>query len=378
MKISLMADLFRSEECSIIDHGNSINIKWLNGLLHNITGYLNIELNEIKPKSNNGSIDIAKYLIDNNLPGTKETWAIMACKQIEDNSVFDEILKAEYIIGWGLTHPMMDFLNRKHIKFISVEIHPIRFMNDIYFTLKTNDIDVKEYLKKCHLLNQSKINHSVAQLHGYFARRDISMFNNDITLGVFVGQTQLDLSIVKNRKISKPIDYIDQIKQYSQEVDILLVKPHPYCTNNDHLSFFKDIKNAKLCQSNIYRILSDHRLNKTISISSSVLVEAQWLMQYNPKKEIIRLINQEQTNPIEDNDLLIRSIIAMGNFGYMVSADQFINEDLIKHIKYSNNTNLNVSENASNMNLRQSLGSGWAMDDLYKQNSAKLLWETYE
>jgi hypothetical protein len=67
---------------------------------------------------------------------------------------------------------------------------------------------------------------------------------------------------------------MSKIRAVAEGVDMLAIKPHPYSATSQKLrKLSNEISNARITQSNIYRILSDVKL-KHVSLSSSVIDEA--------------------------------------------------------------------------------------------------------
>jgi hypothetical protein len=264
------------------------------------------------------------------------------------------------VIGWGLPPSLIDLLDLHNVAFIDVEIDPIRFAEDLFFRMRTNNSQIARVLAS-HDVGDEELRTSVSAIRGYAARRSYNVTESGKSLALFAGQTTVDLAVVESGKLADPSDYIDTIRSVAQSADILLVKPHPAQQDYSHLTpILDEVPNAHLCRSNTYRILSDIKLKHVIGLSSSVLSEAA-LFQV-PTTQLIKC--DREVSPF---------IPELGRRWFRVLSNVVSNDGLARAIG-SKSILDSILDHLSPLwrkrcskgfNLRKSLGGGWGLDEFY-------------
>ena len=68
-----------------------------------------------------------------------------------------------------------------------------------------------------------------------------------------------------------------ELKEWGNDLDHILFKPHPYQQHNVHLKHLKEIfPNLQQTNMNCYQLLGSLRVQKVLALSSSVLEEARF------------------------------------------------------------------------------------------------------
>jgi hypothetical protein len=362
-RVVFTSDVFRSAGFGL--PSVSSNRSWLRGLFHNLFVSSGYSLSEFAPASEGGTFDVDGYRSILGLPMTVDGWAVATATHIPEDakSLFNGLIDSDVVIGWGLTPAVINLLNASQITFIDVEIDPIRFANDLFFRMRTNNKQISRLLKELHVSSED-LRLSVADIRGYVSRRAPEALREGSSLGLFVGQTTTDLSIIASGRIAEPKDYIEEIRQIAERVDILLVKPHPGQAAYSHLSSILDgIPNTHLCNSNIYRILSDINIRHVIGLSSSVLHEAR---QFGiPTTQLISCDRDESS--------LVPTI---AKNWYRVTAQIVAERNLTRACRKSfylppiiRRRNRDAHEA---FDLRRNLGGGWGLDEFYSNVSLSL------
>jgi hypothetical protein len=267
-------DVFRGQEFGL--RGVAENAHWLRGLLHGAFSMTGFTQHLFTSQCDNGTFDVAGYRQRSRLPDSEQGWARTVNTKIatRDESYFTQLLSAELVIGWGLTPALLDLLDRHRIPFVDVEVDSLRFSDDLMIRARTNHPGLSRFFA-ARQVPESNFTSSVAELRAFVGRRDGAAVEDGPCMGLFAGQCRIDLSLVEDGRIVIPADRLKQIRAVADQVDLLLIKPHPLEREARHLTALLDaIPNARMTRSNIYRILSDVKLERVVALSSSVLDEA--------------------------------------------------------------------------------------------------------
>jgi hypothetical protein len=158
---------------------------------------------------------------------------------------------------------------------LDVEVHAWRFEPTLTLRVRTNDEALAAVLQAIELPEETAWN-AAAGLGAWFARRNPpTVFDPALRVGLFVGQTQVDLSLVRGGVRLRPVDVVTQVAALARDVDVLLVKPHPYEPSPEHLlPLLEAVPNARWCTDNIYALLCCDNLAWVTGLSSGALQEA--------------------------------------------------------------------------------------------------------
>ena len=155
--------------------------------------------------------------------------------------------------GSGMPPSLMHLLDQQGVSFLDVEIAPIRFATHLNFCARTNDRTIEAALQRLRIDDEVFWNEATV-LQGYFSRRSApSLFHADLRVGLFCGQSAIDLALVSDGKISRPIDALDTVRSLAKDVDVLVVKPHPYEPEHSQLAeLASGIPNVAWTDANFY------------------------------------------------------------------------------------------------------------------------------
>lgn len=99
-------------------------------------------------------------------------------------------------------------------------------------------------------------------------------------VGLFCGQSAIDLALLRNGEIARPADVLEDVRELAGSVDLLVIKPHPYEPDLRHLiQLAAQIPNAAWTDANIYALLCAENLKFICGLSSGTLHEARYFMK---------------------------------------------------------------------------------------------------
>ncbi len=287
-QVLFVDDFFRSPDNGL--HYFPANRRFLQGFFGSALGRLGLPMREIAPRSHGGTIDVARAMALLGLPATPAGWA-RACvadlaplRGLEGLPAFGP---GCLVIGWGLTPALQHCIDRSGASYLDIEIDPRRFTEHLHFCARTNDARIRAALEARAIDEELFWNHAAA-IRGCFARRGAgALFDPRLRVGLFFGQSLVDLSLVSGGRSQHPSAVIGALRTLAQEVDLLVVKPHPYePALHDLAPIARAIPNVAWTRENTYALLSADNLRFVAGLSSSVLTEARYFLQ--PVRALIR------------------------------------------------------------------------------------------
>ncbi|SEA73514.1 hypothetical protein [Variovorax sp. YR216] len=292
-EIVFMDDCFRSPDNLVASH--PANRRFLRRTFGLPARRLGIPCRDICARSEGGTLDVPTMMRTLGLSQSPAGWArscVADLAPLVDAGLVPRLGAGTLVIGWGLTPSLMHWLDRQGTSFIDVEISPRRFASHLAFCVRTNDRRIQTALSDWEIDDETYWNEATA-LKGYFARRGASnLFGADLRIGLFCGQTVIDLALVQEGEIARPADVSEAVKALAERVDLLVVKPHPYEPDQRHLrALSARIPNVAWSEANIYSLLCADNLEFVCSLSSGALLEASYFA-----KESIPLIEADRNN----------------------------------------------------------------------------------
>jgi hypothetical protein len=281
-------DFFRSPANGLQYH--AANRRFLRGFFDTALGRLGLPVREITPLSEGGRIDVERLMDRLELPCTPVGWARACIANLlplagrEGLPMFDP---GCLVIGWGLTPALQQCIDRSGASYLDIEIDPRRFTEHLHFCARTNDPVIKAALLARRVDEELFWNHASA-LKGRFARHGAaSLFDPRLRVGLFFGQSLVDLSLVSGGRTMHPASVIAPLRELANSVDLLVIKPHPYeSALHDLAPIARAIPNVAWTRENTYALLSAANVHFASSLSSSVLTEARYFRK--PAHALIR------------------------------------------------------------------------------------------
>lgn len=164
-----------------------------------------------------------------------------------------------------------DILN---IPYIDLNVHPIRFLDDNFWGMTTNNCEIFNKLKKYQVDERSfylYANLIKAQVKSW---TDSKILPNSL---LFTGQTNIDKSLYSNGNAMTIFDFEDKLKQFGNKYSKVYYKAHPY---NDNLGqirqFLKQFDFIEEISENFYELCADSNISAVASITSGTLYEAKY------------------------------------------------------------------------------------------------------
>lgn len=159
--------------------------------------------------------------------------------------------------------------------FIDITVHPIRYLDDHLFGLRTNHNSIRNVLLK-YKQNPAEFhlgaNLIMSQVGGGNTNPQIS--SNSLLV---VGQNLIDKALIFNGKLVSLNTFSEQLVQLTKSYDHIYFKPHPFRKDNKSIfNFLNGIHKTTIINNNIYHLLSNKNIKCVAGISSSCLYESRY------------------------------------------------------------------------------------------------------
>lgn len=191
--------------------------------------------------------------------------------------LFDRLAAADLVVGFELPPVMKRVLAARGCRYISIHIHPLRFLPDLVLGLHTNCPGIQRALASIGI-PESYVVPRVMRLSARLSRLDPCQARLPEFCPVLFGQTVADASLIDAGRISTWPDHREQLAQLLGAHDHVAFVRHPHAEwPVKTLEWLREDlgKTVIAMAGNAYPvIMSGHMLGPVISMSSSIGVEA--------------------------------------------------------------------------------------------------------
>lgn len=172
------------------------------------------------------------------------------------------------IVGFEVPFKDLAILTQRNVPWINFEIHPIRFLEDLYLGVSSSFEYCLEPLGADPTLIELCVN--ALRIRYGFTQKP----SQGLTLAIF-GQTPIDRSVFFDSEFKRLDSYFDQLDRLANEHRQVLYRPHPYLTDTELDKKICRRYDAQLCaERDVYRLFSSDSIATVCAISSSAVVEA--------------------------------------------------------------------------------------------------------
>jgi hypothetical protein len=182
------------------------------------------------------------------------------------------------LITYELSHQSRELLTQAGLTYIDFWLHPVRFYDDIFFAVSSNDEAIRERLAAWRLdsrLLKLRATEIVLSLIRGHARQYQKPPDNS---ALFVGQTPYDKALLHKGRMLNLLDYQKQFEALSERYDVVLFSRHPlvHSGDGDVLRYIRTLPFARFVRTPSYFLLGAEQVHGVYSISSSVVHEASY------------------------------------------------------------------------------------------------------
>lgn len=265
---------------------------------------------------------------------------------------FKECFK-DYFIIFQEAGSLKLVADQLQIPYIDVIISGIRFMDDLKFAFRSNRNEIMNKLLS-HSIHESDIYYAANKIKAFYAGREAYNNNLEENSLLLCGQTEVDLSLIKNNKIISFIDYKNEIENLFSKYNKIYYKRHPYSQKNtENEKFISSFNNIEFLDENYYKLLSCKEIIAVAALSSGTLREATY---FNKRVHAIshHFINyyNSSNKEIKNDDFVIVNDDYYSPIFWSNILSPIFTTNKCKKFMYQNRTNL----------LRQSLNVYWGYE----------------
>ncbi len=191
-------------------------------------------------------------------------------------TAFERAFGGAVVIGFELAESMKRILSLLGIPFLDFSVHPVRFLDDVFFAVQTNDAAVFEAMLPDHTEEGAFIGAAGLLAASALKFRPTLRPRGETLL---VGQTRIDRSLVRGGRVVDLSDFGPALRHALGEGGVVF-KPHPYA-NSDFGAFSARISlpRMQVTHENIYALMASEEIRRVVGVSSSVLLEARYFGQ---------------------------------------------------------------------------------------------------
>lgn len=353
-KIAITGDFLRINRDGAF--AQSTNIRWLYSL---VSPFISLLCKEITPTMVTGSLSAESitnkfYMARGTLPSLN-AWVTLydSIPNLRQQALLQTYFSHSLVISFELPEIVKIGLIELNIPFIDFTIHPVRFMRDLLFGVRSNIPLVQEAFAPWRVYEDSiRIEAGCAQATLCRLPR-LKSCQDAEDIALFACQTSEDKVLIQNGQLLTTEKFFDDFVKISCNHDKILVKPHPYEKNKNNQYLLSQLfTKSEIIESNFYHILSHENVTAIYSLTSSTTIEARY---FNKKG-----IHIAQYPYIFSENTLSEKI-------YMSIKPCFLQANLWMKIFELLNIPLKKAKHIPtiDIDMRKSLGNYWGADILF-------------
>lgn len=275
-KLVITYDLFRNATLGVPSVGS--NAQWLYGLSRISAAPIFTDVQLLGARSDGGTFDTLAVAKELDLPLTPESWALLSSYGSRGGYLtrhLEQLLHGvSGVIGFGLPPSLMQVLDSLGLVFIDVELSQIRFIKSVAFRARTNSPQLQSYFKSISIDRE----HYVEQAQNVFSKGFRNSKFKNCNVGLFFGQTEVDLALVQDGRLVKTSDHdvLSSIRELTGDLEELHVIQHPNQRSRygSLVPLLTRIPHSILSKAGGYAALTEYSGARCISLSSGMLAEA--------------------------------------------------------------------------------------------------------
>ncbi|SCM74312.1 conserved hypothetical protein [uncultured Pleomorphomonas sp.] len=259
------------------------NVRWLNGIIGSAASLAGWEVSTVSwdpaLTRDHQDVDVREIYDAVKLPLNVEGWCGLISQPALPASIESRLLSlfgADLVVGYEMPEHLLRLLNRAGIAVIDVVLHPVRFLDDIIFALRTNRQDIHARL----LRHEIQRNEMVRQAG--FIKAKAAWMKPPLSLSpgalLLLGQVDTDRAAVDTStgRLRNLADHAEGLLELIVRSSTTLFRPHPYQpTDSKSFALVKRLQSVRLTNANYYHLLSQNEIETVCALNSSGLVEAE-------------------------------------------------------------------------------------------------------
>ena len=284
-KMILTGDIFRPHgEQAHWESATWKNVRWLDGVVGTAARLANWDVStvscDLALRRAHGHVDVQNIYRSMGLPANHAGWLELLSLPALPPKVEEYLLQlynADVIVGYELPKYLRDLFDKSGKTVIDIILYPVRFMDDIIFSSRTNKKEIYDLLVQ-HEFPREEIFLQAGRIKSKAAwMPQLQEMPYGTTL--LLGQVKDDIASADtvNKRFRTFSDYAEELRDICVNSSCVLFKPHPYDNQNSTtMNFIRKIKSIRLVDKNFYYLLAQPTLDVVCALNSSGLVEAEF------------------------------------------------------------------------------------------------------
>lgn len=278
-RIVVTGDIFRVSQNNNGPGVQKVNIEWLYQLIRPSLEMLsNLSIQPLYYTGSQNCLATRIYKAKG-LDPLFESWVSLYESQpsARDLAIFDEQLGGALVIGFELPEFTRQALDTLDIPYVDFTIHPVRFMDDLIFGVRSNIGGLAEALQEWVVTEEE------VRIHAGLARATlvrlpaVPQCKGVKDAALFCGQTTDDKVLIRNGRMMQAEDFLPQLAEMCNRHERVFVKPHPFSPDNPViLTLTRLFPNTEVVDANFYHLLARDEITHVYSITSSTSIEAAY------------------------------------------------------------------------------------------------------
>jgi len=192
-------------------------------------------------------------------------------------AIMDDQFHEAFLVGFEMPEFVRRALDVLNIPYVDFTIHPVRFMDDLIFGIRSNLSGLAEALRDW-VVSEDEIHLNVGFARATLARLpSVSKCNGVQGAALFCGQTTDDKVLIRNGRLMRADDFLPQFAEMCDQHERVFIKPHPFSPDNPVvLTLTRLFPNTEVVDANFYHLLVHDGITHIYSITSSTSIEAAY------------------------------------------------------------------------------------------------------
>jgi len=276
-RIVVTGDIFRVNDKNI--DPQRVNIEWLCQLIRpSLQMIIDLPIQSLHYAGGQNCLATQVYKA-NGLDRSFESWVALYDSQPSprDLAIFNEQLGDALIIGFELPEFTRQALAALEVPYVDFTIHPVRFMDDLIFGVRSNINNLAEVLREWVVSEDEIRLHAGLALATLVRLPPVPQCKGVQDAALFCGQTTDDKVLIRNGRLMQAEDFLAHFSEMCRQHERVFVKPHPFSPNNPViLTLTRLFPNTEVVDANFYHLLAHDGITHVYSVTSSTSIEAAY------------------------------------------------------------------------------------------------------
>lgn len=279
-KVVVSADPYKIDDRQPdrVSNPNLIHVEWLGALFADLLADLFGATRDLvtgeEPGSPTNRMNFYRHL---GLPFSTASWAAIY-DDFQDDGLAETLAERfadSFVLSIELPPYLEMILNRHNIPFVDLGIHPVRFLPDYIFGIRSNVATVSQRIAETSI--PVDVFSDFARVSKARTARVMRGWRPEVGSALFLGQLDVDSSLIFEGRMASLDTIEDMLLSLTMEFPKVYYKKHPHLKDFGGVSkIISKLSNCEVAEVNIYDALARDEFFLVASLSSGALHEGQY------------------------------------------------------------------------------------------------------